>query len=391
MSSTSTLGSVQTLTFSESAPTATVTCIDVLEVATQATIGIGALCTRPSTTSMKIFYGRDYSPGAQTLQVRGTGFGAGSTFERAILPTFTLESTTTLDKYQDFSNTWSVTPTGTGSLIYEWEYESGTDGPPLPGNVTTFVFNYWEAKAGETYSLRVTQRDESNGQFYYIVVGDDFLVLGSCSTPANCNQVVWTLSYDPGEVPLNCVDGSELRNCVKAFDTDSYIITSTYAPGSTGGTSLKLDGTIFSSPSNSNFVSFAANIECGSSLVFPSLEMTSDARAQEFPSTTFRMESQIVESGSTDYTLEWIATGGGYTGFCTTSSPNPTCTISPGSLSDGTYQYTLQLFLVCNDSSVWHTLAFTQFDYSSNNSYQIISSIIYLCMFKLNTYSDISY
>ena len=368
MSSTSTLGSVQTLTFSESVPIAIVTCSDVLEDASQAAIGTEALCTRSSNTTMKIFYGPNYSPGAQTLQVKGTGFGAGSTFTRAILPTFTLTGTTTADKYQDFANTWTVTPTGSGNLNYQWIYASGTDGPALPGNATSFVFKYWEAKVGETYQLNVTQTDENNSEFSYRVQGAGFTVLSSCSYPTNCSQILWTLSNDPGTVPTDCTNSSNLTSCTKS-GPGPFVIKCTYTAGSIGDEAHKLDHTLFANAVSSYFDDFADAITCGSSRVFPSLALGTDAASTQSATSSFSMIGTLTDRALTidiDYSLGWTATSGGGTGFCTTDSTSPTCTISAGSLSAGTYQYTLKVFLDCASSVVWDTLVFTQFDYTGN-------------------------
>ena len=369
MSSTSTLGSVQTLTFSESVSTATVTCSDVLEDASQVAIGTGALCTRPSMTTMKIFYGPGYSPGSQTLQVKGTGFGAGSTFTRAILPTFSLTGTTTADKYQDFANTWTVTPTGMGDLSYEWSYGSGTDGPTLPtGNVTSFEFKYWEAKAGETYRLNVIQTDENNSEFSYIVQGAAFTVLSSCVYPTNCSQIKWRLSNDPGTVSTDCTNSSNLTSCTKSGSEPNSIIC-TYTAGSIGGETYKLDHTLFTGAASSYFGDFADAITCGSSRVFPSLALGTDAASTQSASSSFSMIGTLTDRGltiDTDYSLQWTATGSGGTGSCTTDSTSPTCIISAGSLSAGTYQYTLKVILYCSSSAVWDTLVFTQFDYTGN-------------------------
>ena len=363
----STLGSVQTLTFSESISTASFSgCSDALVDISQAKIGSGALCTRPTDLTLKIFYGRDYTPGADTLQLKGS-YGT-STFTRAILPTFTLTGTATADKYEDFANTWSVTPTGSGSLIYEWEYESGTNGPALPTeNATSFVFNYWEAKAGETYNLRVTQLDESNNEFFYQVIGDAFKVLSSCSTPGNCQEVAWTLNYNPGSVPTDCTDSPTLASCSKS-GSGPYTITSTYIYRSLGGTPHRLNHTLFATP-GLHFLQFANAITCGGSLVFPSLALGTDAASTQSATSSFSMIGTLTDRALTidiDYSLGWTATSGGGTGFCTTDSTSPTCTISAGSLSAGTYQYTLKVFLDCASSVVWDTLVFTQFDYTGN-------------------------
>ena len=357
----STLGSVQTVTFSESISTASIACSDALVDISQAKIGSVALCTRPTDLTLKIFYGIDYTPGADTLQLKGS-YGT-STFTRAILPTFTLTGTTTADKYQDFANTWTVTPTGSGNLNYQWIYASGTDGPALPGNATSFVFKYWEAKVGETYQLNVTQSDDNNNHFSYTVQGANFKVLSSCSTPGNCRQVVWTLSYDPGSVGLDCTDNSNLGNCVKA-GAGPYTITSTYAAGSTGGTSIKLDHSKFTSPSSGDFPNFATNISCGSSLVFPSLSKDVDAGKTQSSETAFNISGRVNEQGftnPTDYTLSWDGTNSG--NICSASSITPKCTFPSNSLTYGnSYTYTLKLFLICANSD-WNSLSFTQFTY----------------------------
>ena len=363
ISATETIGSVQTVTFSEIISTASFRgCSDALIDTSQAKIGTGAQCTRPTDLSLKIFYGSDYSPGADTLQLKGS-YGT-STFTRAILPTFTLTATATSTGYQDLASTWRVTPTGTGSLSYKWSYSSGTDGPPLPDNATSFVFKNWEAKTGR-YMLEVSQSDDNNNKFFYVVKGNSFRVHSSCST--NCQEIVWKLSNDPGIVPTECMESSSnLTSCSKS-GFGPYEIKSTYIAGSTGGIAHKLAFGILIV----HFVEFTDAVTCGSSLVFPSLAVQTDAASIQYATSTFSMVGTLTDRGltiDTDYSLQWTATGGGDTGFCTTDSTSPTCTISAGSLSTGTYQYTLKVLLVCASSAVWDTLVFTQFDYAGNNS-----------------------
>ena len=363
-----TLGSIQTLTFPESISTASFSgCSDVLVDISQAKIGTGALCTRPTDLTLKIFYGKDYTAGADNLQLKGS-YGT-STFTRAILPTFTLTGTTTVDKYQDFANTWTVTPTGTGSLSYQWSYGAGIDGPTLPtGNVISFVFKYWEAKAGETYRLNVTQTDENNSEFSYKVEGATFTVLSSCVYTGNCGQIKWTISNDPGTVSTDCTNSSNLTSCTKSGG-GPYYIKCMYTAGSIGGETHKLDHTLFTDAVSPYFDDFADAITCGSSRVFPSLAIGTDAASTQSATSSFSMIGTVTDRGlvlDTDFCLQWTATGGGGTGSCTTDSTSPTCTISAGSLSAGTYQYTLKVILYCSSSTVWDTLVFTQFDYTGN-------------------------
>ena len=146
------------------------------------------------------------------LTLDGKWVGPSSTFPRAILPKFTLTSSTLADKYQDFVNTWTVNPMGTGlELSYVWLYDLGVDGPLLPlGNKTSFVFNYWEAMP-EKYRIKVIQTDLGNINFEYSVTSPEFNVLSSCSTPGDCRTVVWTLSNDPGTTPVDCTDDNLIK------------------------------------------------------------------------------------------------------------------------------------------------------------------------------------
>ena len=365
-------------------------CGNILVDVTVSTLGIGAECSRPDVTTLKIYYGSSYTPGAMDLHLMGNGFGPSSTFPRAILPKFTLTSSTLADKYQDFVNTWTVNPMGTGlELSYVWLYDLGVDGPLLPlGNKTSFVFNYWEAMP-EKYRIKVIQTDLGNINFEYSVTSPEFNVLSSCSTPGDCRTVVWTLSNDPGTTPVDCTDDNLIQNCIKSNSGALYMITADYVAGifsesESGDSSLKLDPSKFASPSLP-FVNFADTILCGSSLVFPvEVSVEIDAQSTQPSGSEFIMSGLVIEGLATtvDYSLEWEATNGGETSFCTTSSVNPTCTIPAYALNVGTsYIYSLKLLLICN-GNLWQTATFAQFNYAGNiYIYIFIYIYIYMCSY----------
>ena len=343
-------------------------------------LGSGAECTRIDDTTLEIKYGSGYIPEVINLQLTGSGFGPSSTFPRAVLPKFTLTSDTTDDRYQDFVNTWAVNPSGTGGVFsYSWSYSQGSGGPSLSGNFSMFEFKYWEATADETYIINVNQMDEANPRFFYSEDSLPFKVLSSCSTDG-CYKVIWTLSNDPGPIPTDCNDNVQL---ICMGTVSPYMITAEYQPGSTGDQSLFLKPNNFNSPTT-NFQDFASNVNCGSSLIFPSVAVNTDAVSTQPSENEFSMSGTVTDMGlnlGTDYSLEWEATNNAGTSFCT-NDLTPTCIVPANEVSlnaGSSFTYTLRLFLPCYTAGPWDTATFTTFLYSTpGNSSLMIYIYIYI-------------
>ena len=375
---TSTVGSVQTLTFTEPmsqdidlSDTGSDSCGNVLTSSTQAEVGIGANCTMPDKSSLKIAYGANYTIGVMTLNLKIGGFDKYivKSFTRGDVPSFALSGTNT-DKYEDYVNTWSVVSeinTGGAPLVYTWTYSSGTGGPSLAGNPTSMIFNYWTMTA-ETYNIKVVQSDTSNPHFSYEKETGNFKILASC-TAASCTDVTWTLSNDPGAfLSTTCTTGQgggDIITCAKAQPGD-YTITATYGATSEGSNAgLNLLSTAFNPT-----LAFTLSSKCGSALSFPSVAVNSDAVAIQSSGSQFAFDAAITNRGltvTTHYTITWTATNSGGTGYCGTTTDSPTCTIpADGTLTAGTtYAYTVALKLVCKSSIVWQDVTFTTFTYTA--------------------------
>ena len=378
--------------FNDTIPQSPITCADVLIDVSEEKLGAGTVCAISGSSSLTISYGNVSNPENKyiTLQLRGTGFGS-SIFARNV-PSFSLlrEGNETScgyfkdnysNKYEDFVATWSVVnSTGTGIFTYIWSYApgSGNGGPPLPENSTSYDFKFWTATAGETYSLMVTQKDEANEHFSYSQTGFPFTVLSSCSTPGDCQQIVWKLSCDPGAVQIICTDSVARPMCSKTVDeTNSnnhhYLILTSYEVENVGGP-LKLDHRAFVNPSQ-NLKDFTDNVSCGGLLTYPSVAVEKDADIIQSSNYVFNISGNVTERGkiiSKDYQLEWEATNNGNTSFCTMESNTPICTFPLNSLTFGvSYTYTLKLILTCETSTVWDSIDFTTFAYG-----EIISSPI---------------
>ena len=370
ISSEETIGSVQTLTFLADIVVSTITCADVLQDASEEKIGRDAVCSIPDSKTLKIFYGSGYLEGAASLQLEGI-LGTSGTFNRAVLPQFTLEGTTTDDEYQDFVNTWRVTPNGSGQLKYGWTYSQGALSvhPVLPADGIIFEFKYWEATPGETYSITVNQTDPANPQFFYSETSLPFTVLSSCSTDG-CRKVVWTLSNDPGPVPLDCT-GDAAFGCTGTV-VYPYEIATEYQPGSVGDMSLRLKATYFSA-STPLFAEFTHVVLCGSSLLFPSVQVDKNCQSVQSAGAEFTMSAIVTDNGlvlDQDYFLEWEEPHNGGIQFCTTNTLNPRCIVPAAEQSlipDSSYTYTLKLFLMCDiEDLAWDTVTFNSFIYSGN-------------------------
>ena len=374
---TSTVGSVQTLTFTEPMSLTAKgddNCENVLESSAQAEVGTGAKCTMPDTSSLKIEYGADYTIGAVTLNLNASGFDKYivKSFMRGAVPSFALSGTTNTDKYEDYVNTWNVISeinTGGAALLYTWTYLSGSSGgPSLAGNLKSMIFNYWTMRAEQTYNIKVVQSDTSNVYFSYKKETGNFKILTSC-TAVSCTDVTWTLSNDPGTIQsTTCTTGQgegDIITCAKAHP-GAYTIKATYGATSEGSNAgLDLLSTAFS-PN----LAFTLPSKCGSALSFPSVAMNTDALAIQSSGSQFAFDAAITNRGlalTTHYTITWTATNSGGIYYCGTTTNSPTCTIpADGTLAAETaYAYTVGLKLTCKSSIVWQDVTFRTFTYTA--------------------------
>ena len=392
--SSPTTGSVQTVNFGAGitsngdGPQA---CSTWLEIGASETrtldeiLGTGAQCDVPnSDTLMTISLGANPDPNGNTNKIRflaSAPFTQGDTvstaeFTRGNRPGFTFTSGTTgMSKYQDYENSFTITPTYEGSptMNYTWAIGSGTGGPSdLPKTEvvdTSYTFKYWEATAGQTYTLTVTQKDAANALFSYADTSGSYTVDASCSS-VSCQTVIWTFSGDPGTpagtdyVTGHDTGAGDTLTLVPTAGSGPYTVTATYEAGSVGGNDLKLVVGEFSNL-NINIVNAAT---CGSNLVFPKVEINVNTGATESSASELSFSATITTglTYTTDYTVTWAATNSADVSICTTDA-TPTCIIPADgtTLAAGTYKYTLSMNMVGGGCIPWEmTPSFTEFTYS---------------------------
>ena len=371
---TTSVGTVQTITFDNPISAPDTTCSSLLSF-TAGDLGNSPVCSI-SGSDLIIQLGDSMTSGTPTITLIPGGFPDGLTgdltFTRISETIFIFSTGAAGSHYQDYVNKWTVVPVNTngGTFTFVWTYASGTGGPSLPASGTTLVFdlNYWQATIGQGYSIAVNMTDDNNAQFYYASTGGVFTVLDSCTS--SCDTVTWTMTNDPGTVSPNCTSGQggDTVSCTKGAGGGPYQILATYNPTSLGehadGLTL-LEAGFVAAPTG-----FSLPATCGSTLSFPSVAVNTDALAIQSSGSQFAFEAAITNRGltvTTDYTITWTATNSGGIGYCGTTTDSPTCTIpADGTLAAGTaYVYTVVLKLTCKSSIVWQDVTFTTFTYTA--------------------------
>ena len=390
--STSTLGSIQTITFSRTvSPQLGDSCAELLSGDSLEHLGTSYSCELESS-SLLIKYGYGTTHGTNpTLELLKEGFATctDGTFTRGVLPKFTL-AYTGIDApyYQDNSGSFTaedIVNPGGGTLQYVWTYLSapstpGAFKPDISTHITnSIVLNYWEMTAGE-YKINLQLSDPANyvevpdgsnppiiTGFYYSQESPAFTVKESCSV--NCATITWTLENDPGDCTSDCITGflpGDSFTFTTPASSSPYTLTASYLPGSKGGGVLRI------SPDKNNALNSAP---CGNTVKFPSVVVKTDAPEIQSSFSVLVLVLNLTDNGlttPTDFTATWVQ-GGGYSGCADGSS---SCTIPAGGLLDGgPYAFSVQLRMACLGATIWDQAAFKQFYYSSTLTVATVGSI----------------
>ena len=373
------LGSVQTITFSEEVSAAGgEECSELLSIESVAKLGVGSACSLTTTTTLEIKYGSEivYGVGEVLIDIRGEGFlgEVEGTFGRPNLPLFEISLDQTSTAYADYIATISIGGINTnyqGGMKYDWVYATSPNGnkPDLKMVTTNFDFKYWEMTPGE-YKIRIQMTDPQNTHFLYLLDTNTFNVQESCGV--TCQSVTWTLNHDPGHCTTDCVDNYgefDTFQFTTLGETPPYYLTAKYLPGSRGGVSLTIN------PENNNGLNSAG---CGESVRFPYIVVDEEAPEIQFSTAdltlSVSLESNSLELDLADvgFTETWVVDGG-----VSCDSSLDSCTISAGVLSvGGPYQFKTELKLLCQDvPDVWSQVAFKPFFYSPDIAVKTIGSV----------------
>ena len=376
----STLGSIQTITFSDDIDidNLDIECSGVIAPESLNYLGSNPLCEITSPTTLQIKYGADIIPGEQIIYLQKAGTMTSScnlgTFTRAILPRFTLQTIGAVTPaYQDHSVTFtadSIINPNQVPILYEWTYNTyvGNIKPDISGMTSSsYTFNYWEMEGGE-YIISMKMRDPENSQYSYEQLSPKLIILSSCST--TCNSVSWLFENNPGECLNNdCVTGHLDTGDKLVLGTSGisipYIITARYEKGSKGGNNLQIIP--------EKYKGFHS-VGCGSDLQFPNLLMGTNAPEVLSPFISLNLSAVLNTQGlllGSHYTQSWV-TPKGFNSIC--NSKDLFCVIPPQSLETrkDLYLFNFQIKLLCSDvgdvgdvGEVWSELQFRPFIYTS--------------------------
>ena len=138
---TSTVGSVQTLTFTEPmsqhialSDPGSDSCGNILVSAGVADVGTGAKCTMPTSFTLQIEYGNGYTIGGNLVLKTGVmDKWITHTFAKPLLPTVTytapMEDTTINQDSGNIVMTFSITTVGSPTWLFTWECTAGPECP----------------------------------------------------------------------------------------------------------------------------------------------------------------------------------------------------------------------------------------------------------------------
>ena len=364
---TSTIGSIQTVTFS--APvSATINedCSGLFTSESMNHLGTDPKCAMTATT-LEIKYGRETTPGSETIYLYNLGNGDCTlgNFTRGILPSFTLQEVGIgSPAYQDHSATFTagliINPEGV-PLTYIWKYitHPGAE-PDLTGESSTIhTVNYWEMLSGD-YVVRVRMLDSANSQYAFDQQSHTFTIRDSCST--TCRSISWKFEGYPGTCLTHCATGLNTLDKIEFLTTGSsspYTVTAIYKSGSIGGKYLQL------SPGQFNGLN---SVKCGVEVKFPSVVVEEDASDLQTPESYLTL-SGTLEAHSltldTHYTITWVSPEN-FVPACANGSLS--CVVPPESLDKRAdpYIFKLQINLLCGGSAQpWSQVLFQQFTYAS--------------------------
>ena len=377
---TDTIGSIQTITFSEEVRAEVQgadSCDDLLTSTSISPLGTGATCSLLTSTTMKIKYGSNTVTGQQIISLLSSGFYpcTEGSFTRSILPQFDISQAGANSAFQDHQIQFtasSIINSGGATLKYIWSYIYSPDGGTKPDissiSSTTYTFNYWELTPGD-YQIRIIMEEEANAAFFYHDDSKVFTVLESCSS--QCDSVSWKFTQNPGSCSSDCISGQGITDTFDFTSTQTdtyYVITATYKVNSQGGNALSIH------PAKYNDLH---NVECGTNIKFPYIEVSNDAPEVQ-PSLDPLTLSVILTTNdrtlTTDFTQAWIQPDG--VSLCTYGTS--TCTIPAQNLGEGggPYLFKMQLKIVCQGGSdVWDEVVFKAFQYSSTLSVSTTGSV----------------
>ena len=361
-----TLGSIQTLTFSERIDfTSTDPKCEDLTDADADKFGTDAECTIRENTKLRIEYGwgSNRSGGDISIALKSSAFTTNSlstvtgTFNRA-LPYFELDDTDLVSTYKDYKGTVNLinrNEQGANDMYYEWRYGNDKSGPTIDHQVTNTI-KYWNLDKDTAYQIKVTMKDLNNNKFGFTQISREFDVLKTCTI--QCDTVQWKLHNDPGACTQYCA-----KNYSNTDDTMEYSIShpsyylfkAIYQPGSKGGRILSL---------NSSNMNTLHSGQSGQLVIFPyDLRIIKDASTTQSSGIALPLKINFNTHSLTGdkYIMEWVNPSGA-SGICANGSK--TCEISIGELSCGeSYTFEFVLRMVCLADVRWVNVTFTSFTY----------------------------
>ena len=378
--SANSIGSVQTLIFSQSVTNAsTASCGSYFNNSQY--LGTSADCSFLSG-NLVIKYGEFTSSiNPYTLKFKGDGLSPfvkdSAGFSRPTLPSFVIQTDETLNKTHEFSADvilGTIVKNGRTTMNFLWKLYNYTTSiyntlNPSDSTITTYNVNYMNLDPGE-YNIKIYIKEESgvNDYFYLSRLIGKFIVLKQCEISCADSRVIWKLKADPGTCTNFVTGGNAYDTITTSQETleDYHYLYATYQTGDDGGKNLTIDqskctGSFARTPS-----------KCGADLKFPDSKVDNSTFPTPILQDHEAHKMSLNVTSESSYNTKWTCPSDFTT--CCGNSDDCTVPISGGGLKVGSsYFFNAEVYRDCNSSVAWETDTFNTFFYSTKYTFTIAS------------------